>query len=89
MGINAHISRSAREAFVLAVRDVLARLRINVLLGKTEVYWLKNEWHRIYQANKDVKQHISSRGSFITYSTGFKESFERCGRKKNLKAAYQ
>lgn len=44
MSIDAHISGSASQALVFPVLDVLARLRVNVLLGQAKV---DNVHHRL------------------------------------------
>ena len=37
MGVDRRVSRRARQALVLHVRDVLVRLRVAVLLRETEI----------------------------------------------------
>jgi hypothetical protein len=37
VSIDAHVSRGARQAFVLAVGNVLVRVGVDVLLGQAEV----------------------------------------------------
>lgn len=38
MRVDAHVSRCARQALVLPVRDVFFGLRVNVFFGQTKVY---------------------------------------------------